>query len=578
MKSAKPPDPTTSLLEERSREALLARVTEATNTLDRDELVAFLVDVLSRFGSDVDRLKERIAALVAEQYGAKSKRSSVAQLAMFAATIAAIRAEAANAAAGSAEPKPDVPALIDQTNGEIKALEALKREQRRTEQEQRRAAKQAARDAAKAEGTAATGPWPTNFPIEEETVDVESGACSCPDCKCERVVIKRETTWRIERKVAVTVVLTHRLTRACPNHHGGPVTAPVPPKPVDKGHIGFSLAAYAIFLRFAHNLPIRRVSEILSAEGVEVSETMLHTLFNVTAHRMDPVMVALMWQVRNAALVNLDDTPVRVLDPKHPKGSRQGRVWLALGDGRWAWFFGTPNWSAEAAKKHLGKIKGVLQGDGYKGFQKMAYEQGIKLAGCMAHLRRKLTKAMEAYDPRATEALALIAALYRVEQLARLQKLDVEGLVALRRARSVPLMDALGAWAVKVAPSVEPGSPLGKAWTYLNNQWKYLRTYLDDGHVSIDNNAAERGLRRITIGRKLWLFFRGDVTVERAATLASVLTTARLHGAEELAYLEWLLRELARREWSASAAVALLPDTWLAAQEQQREQGSAVEA
>jgi len=578
MKSAKPPDSTTSLLEERSREALLARVTEATNTLDRDELVAFLVDVLSRFGSNVDRLKDRVNALLAERYRPTSERSSAEQLAMFAATIAAIRDESAHGTAGSAEPKPDVPALIDQTNEEIKAIEARKREQRRAEREQRRAAKQAAKDAAKAEGTTAQGSWPTNLPLEEETVDVEIGACTCPDCHCERVVIKQETTWRIERRVTATVVLTHRLTRACPSHHGGPVTAPVPPKPVDKGHIGFSLAAYAIFLRFAHNLPIHRVSEILSAEGVEMSETMLHTLFNVTAARLAPVMVALMCQVRKAALVNLDDTPVQVLDPKHPKGRRQGRVWLALGDGRWAWYFGTPNWSADAAKKHLGKLTGVLQGDGYKGFQKMAYEQGIKLAGCMAHLRRKLTKAMEAYDPRATEPLALIAALYRVEQLVRLENLDAEGIVALRRARSVPLMDALGAWATKVASSVEPGSPLGKAWTYLNNQWKYLRTYLDDGHVSIDNNAAERGLRRITIGRKLWLFFRGDVTVERAATLASVLTTARLHGAEELAYLEWLLRELARREWSASAAVLLLPDTWLAAQNQQREQGSAVEA
>ena len=104
-----------------------------------------------------------------------------------------------------------------------------------------------------------------------------------------------------------------------------------------------------------------------------------------------------------------------------------------------------------------------------------------------------------------------------------------------------------------------------------------LQTYLSNPAVSIDNNAAERALRRITIGRKLWLFFRGDATFERAARIASLLATARLHGADERRYLEWLLGELARREWSPEAAARLLPGAWLAAQEKQVEEGSAIE-
>lgn len=579
MESTKSTDLATTLLTERSREAVLARLTEVAKTLGHDELIAFLVDMLLLSGKNVDALKERVAALLAARFQPKSEGSTTDQLALFAEVIARVGAENAIAAASNtAGAKPEIPALVRQTDDEIKALVEEQRALRRAEQEQRCAAKQAARVAAKASGTLAPGSWPTHLPVKEVNVDVDVDECICPDCKTERAIIGRETSWQIERQVTATVIVTHRLVRACVSHHGGPVTAPVPPKPVEKGHLGFSLAAYAIYLRFAHNLPIRRVSEILNIEGFAVSEEMLHTLFNVTARRMEPVMAALRAQVRMSALVNLDDTPVLVLDPKHPKRRRQGRVWLALGDGRWAWFFATPDWTAEAAEKHLGNIRGVLQGDGYRAFRKMSRRRGIKLAGCMAHLRRKLRAALEADDPRATEPLALITALYRVEELARLQKLDVDGVVALRQARSVHLMDALGNWAERVAPSVEPGSPLGKAWTYLKNQWEYLRTWLDDGHVSIDNNAAERGLRRITIGRKLWLFFRGDVTVARAATLASVLTTARMHGADELAYLEWLLREVARREWSDSAAVALLPDAWLAAQKQQRENGAAVEA
>ncbi len=132
----------------------------------------------------------------------------------------------------------------------------------------------------------------------------------------------------------------------------------------------------------------------------------------------------------------------------------------------------------------------------------MAKKLGIRLAACMVHLGRKLRKAMLAKKPRATEALALIQGLYRIERLARLQGLDANALLAL--------MAALERWAHTVAPSVETGSPLGKAWTYLNNPWDCLQTYLSNPAVNIDNNAAERALRRITIGRKLWLFFRGD--------------------------------------------------------------------
>ena len=87
--------------------------------------------------------------------------------------------------------------------------------------------------------------------------------------------------------------------------------------------------------------------------------------------------------------------------------------------------------------------------------------------------------------------------------------------------------------------------------------------------MSIDNNAAERGLRRHTIGRKLWLFFRGQTKLEHLARLMSVVTTARLHGADELAYLRWVLEQLAHREWSAASARQLLPSAWLAMREQQ---------
>jgi transposase len=565
-----------AVLQERSRDALVDRLTEASAALELPELLGFFADVLLAAGSDRDHLKERLVSLLAARFGRSSERASAEQLSLFAEAIAKLSPPSPTVSQdeqATNEPKPSVSELIEATDDEIEALVEARRAAHRAEQERRRTE----RAAAKAAGTDEQTSWPRHLPVREVVIDVADDEIACPDCQRERPVLRVETSWQLERTVSTEVVVTHRRVRACGSHHRGPVTAPPPLKPVDKGHLGFELAAWAIYLRFAHNLPIRRIAEIFASENLPVSRSMLDTLFTITATRFGPVFEALGSRMRGALLVNLDDTPVLILDPGHKKRRREGRVWLALGDGKWAWYFATPDWTAKAAANRLGKLKGTLQGDGYKAFGRMARELGIELAGCMAHLRRKLRAALDAHDPRAAEAIALIQGLYRIEKLARLRKLDADGIVALRQERSVPLMDALDVWAQTVAPTVEVGSPLGKAWTYFTNQRTFLRTYLTDGRVSIDNNAAERGLRRITIGRKLWLFFRGDVTVERAAILASVLTTARLHGADELAYLTWLLREVARRTWSPAQAVALLPDAWLASQQEQAKKGGAVE-
>jgi len=564
-----------ALLAGRDRSALLAQLVALSVSMPLPDPLTFFVDLLYTAGLDRDRLKERIVALVAARFGRSSEQSDSIQLSLFAKAIELLVApdaspddqnteEGQNEAASTAPPapKPTVPELIAQTEREIEE----RVEQFRADAKARREAAQAARSATEAGPAVA---WPTHLPIREVVVDLDPSqrCCSDPDCGCARVIIGRETSWQVERTVSVEVVLIHRDIFACPAHHGGPVIAPVPPKPVDKGHMGFDLAAHAIYLRYSHNLPIRRIVELLADEMVPVSEEMLHTLFTTTAERMQPVHEALVREVRTSSLVNVDDTPVLILDKEQPKGRRTGRIWLALGDERFAFYFSTPNWKAQEAEDRLGALMGTLQGDGYKAFKRLAKKQGIKLAGCMAHLRRKIRRAMMQGDPRAIEAMSLVGALYRIEKLARLQGLDEAGLKALRQERAVPIMAALRRWAVTVAPSIEPKSALGEAWTYLDNQWDYLQTYLSDGRVSIDNNAAERGLRRITIGRKLWLFFRSDDTTERAAQLASILTTARLHGANERAYLRWLLHELARREWSAEAARQLLPAAWLAAQQ-----------
>jgi transposase len=562
------------ILGERSREALLVRLTAATTTLGNDAFLELMVELLLQSGLDRDRLKQRVANLIASRFGASSEKASDDQLALFARLLVSIDGKDVEPDSDPEEsvPEPNLPELMAQTETDIEALVAQQRQAKKEERERRRQAKKEAR----ANGEQPNA-WPSHLPVREVIRDVPDHAKVCDDCEVERKVIGYETSWRFEQKTETEVVVTKTPVLACPKHHGGPVTEPVEPKPVDGGRMGFTLAARVLYLRYSQNLPVCRVVEMLNTDGVPVSEEMAHTLIRVTAKRAQPVVEALAQQVRQAKVVNLDDTPVRVLKKNGKPHRHKARVWLALGDEKWAWFFATKNWKANEAERRLGKITGTVQGDGYPGYPKFARNQGVDLAGCMGHARRKFLKAMKTKDPRAGPAMALIQGMYRVEKLARLRNLGPDEIVTLRQERSAPLMVALERWAVEVAPSIVEGSPLGKAWTYLNNQWSPLQVFLTDGHVSLTNDAAERGLRRITIGRKLWLFFQNDKNAEWAAKLASLMATARLHGANELAYITWLLGELARREWSPEAARSLLPDVWLAAQQEQPKESARVQ-
>lgn len=560
-----------------TREALVERLTRAFAEHSADESIALVADLLWLLKQDRQQLAQRVAALLDRRSAGRSERSSEAQIALFREVIEQLaRDEAAkDPVAGAAPTEGDgaerapappsaaeVQALLNETNREIEQAKQVLAAQRAAALREARAQRERAREGLDPEAV----PWPDHLPVEVRREEPLEEHLTCGDCHQPRVVVRYVKAWVIERRVQTSVVVTETPVLACASHHGAPVQAPAPPRPVPTGRLGFSLAAEILYLRIVQNLPVRRIVEMLASEGVPVTEEVAHTVIARAGDSVKPVYAALHRAVQEAALVNLDDTPVAVHLGLSPRKRTTARVWLALGDNAFAYFFPTRSWAASEAKERLGPLVGTLQGDGYAGFAAYAAEQGVKLAGCMDHLRRKLLKAQKAGDPRATYPLILVQGLYRVEQLARLTDATPERILELREQRSVPLYRALLAWRVDVQPTIVTGSPLGKAWTYLENQQEALSTYLSDAIVAISNAAAERGLRRITIGRKLWLFHRGYESLEHVTRLLSVAYTARLAAVDERAYLEWLLRRLADREWSDSAATALLPAAFKAQQ------------
>ena len=203
---------------------------------------------------------------------------------------------------------------------------------------------------------------------------------------------------------------------------------------------------------------------------------------------------------------------------------------------------GAQRGKGERPLRHLALFSGVLQADAYAGFNRL-YSERIQEAACWAHARRKFYDIhVQSRSPIAAEALARIGRLYAIEA-------DIRGRLpeqrcAVRQARAGPELDLLHTWLHATLTTVSKKSELAIAMRYALSRWAALTRYRDDGRLEIDNNAAERSLRAVALGRKNWLFAGSDDGGERAAAIYSLLGTAQLNGLNIEAYLRYLFERL----------------------------------
>ena len=266
---------------------------------------------------------------------------------------------------------------------------------------------------------------------------------------------------------------------------------------------------------------------------------------------VQPLVEALRRYVIDCDKLHADDTPVPVLAPGNGK-TKTGRLWTYVRDDRNAgsksapavWFAYSPDRKGEHPQQHLRDFTGILQADAYAGFNQ-PYESGLILeAACWAHVRRKFYELMEAHKSAiATEAVERIGVLYEIEKEIRGRAPDERRQV--RQARSRPLLDAMHEWLEASLAKLSKKSDTAAAIRYALALWDALVRFSDDGRIEIDNNAAERALRCVAIGRKNYLFAGSDRGGERAATFYSLIGTAKLNGLDPEAYLRELLTRIA---------------------------------
>jgi transposase len=412
-------------------------------------------------------------------------------------------------------------------------------------------------------------PLPKRLPRQRTEYHPVPEDCVCPECKGALRRIGEEVSEQLEYVPASLFVHEHaRIKYACPDCQGHVVIGSLPLQPIAKGLPGPGLLAHVLTSKYADHLPLHRQEGMLQRHGVELSRQTLCDWVKAGAAQLKPLILVMKDEVLGSRKIHTDDTIVPVRD-KHRDSMRQGRLWIYIGDAEHEHlvFDYTPDRKRDGPQRFLAGYKGYLQADAYGGYHGVYAPQGEKRepgaieVACWAHARRKFFDAMSSDGRRAPIALAYIRELYAIEK--RAHDLDVEKRHALRGQQAPQLLAAFKTWLDEEAPKVLPKSPMSEAITYARGQWDALTRYLEDGILEIDNNRAERALRRVAIGRKNWMFAGSDEGGHRAAIVYSVIASCAVLKIDPYAYLRDVLQRLP--SCSPADLKSLTPKAWKAA-------------
>lgn len=413
-------------------------------------------------------------------------------------------------------------------------------------------------------------PLPADLP--REVVHHPPPAC-CPRCGGGKLAVigedQREVLEYVPARFKVIVHVRPKIScRACE----AIAQAPAPALPIERALPGPALLARIAVGKFCDHLPLYRQSEIFARSGVELDRGLLAHWMGRASALLNPLADAIGAHVRQGAALHADDTPVPVLDPGRGK-TRTGRLWALVRDERpWGGpappatvYLYSPDRKGEHATRLLAGCRGLLHADGYAGFNTLYVPEPktgvprLTEVACWAHARRKIFEVHEqTASPAARAILEAMAELFAIEE-------DIAGRPpgereAQRQARSLPRLAALETRLDQTLRSISGKSSLAGAIRYATARWQALTRYARDGRAEMTNNAAERGIRPLALGRKNYLFAGSDAGGERAAVFYTLVNTARLGGLDPEAWLADVIDTIANHPMNRIAE--LLPWNW----------------
>ena len=408
---------------------------------------------------------------------------------------------------------------------------------------------------------------PDHLPREEVVLAPET---KCDACGGEEFrTIEEDRSEHLEYVPASFKVIRYIRPRCACVRCDNIMQAYAPSKVIDKGNVGPELLAHIVVNKYCNHLPAYRQSQIYAREGVELPRSTISGWLGQGASLLAPLAIKIQDYIFKAGQIHGDDTPVKVLEPGTGK-TKTGRIWAYVRDGRpkgdespvAACYFYSPDRKGERPEAHLENFTGILHADSYAGYNGLYKSEDnpnarIEEAACWAHTRRKFYDIIVSND-KANIALAIvekIAGIYEIESQVR--GLKPEKRLKIRREKSKELVDELFTGFNKAYKQLPSKSSTAKAIKYALNNERALRRFLDDGNIEIDNNAAERALRAVAVGRKNWLFAGSDKGGDTAAIFYTLIETVKLNNLNPVKYLHKVFEVI--QDYKANHIEDLLP-------------------
>jgi transposase len=379
---------------------------------------------------------------------------------------------------------------------------------------------------------------PAHLPVEEIEIHPEGDLS-------EMVCIGKEITEELECEPARFYIKRYIRYKYATKTGNGVSIAELPERVIDKGIPGAGLLAMIVTGKYADHLPLYRQKQIFARENIQIPSSTIEGWTKQALEKLEPLYDRLVFDTKTKGYLQVDETPVKVLDSDKKGAAHQGYYWVyhAPLDGT-VLFDYSPTRGGIAAVPMLGNFKGYLQTDGYAVYEKYGRKKEVTHLACWAHARREFEKALDNDTPRAEKALLLIQKLYAVERQAKQENLSTRHIKQLRLAGSLPVINELGKWIFEEIKSTLPKSQIGKAMAYAYARWDALSAYLYDGNLQIDNNLVENAIRPVSLGRKNYLFAGSHEAAQRAAMVYSFFAICKKHQVNPFQWLKHTLQNI----------------------------------
>jgi transposase len=380
--------------------------------------------------------------------------------------------------------------------------------------------------------------------------------------EAQRVQIGEKVTYRLAQRPGSYVILQYTRPVYKRLDDLAILTTPAPANVLEKSAVDVSFLAGMLIDKFCYHLPLYRQHQRLRQAGIELSRSSLTIWAGRAIDLLKPIVDAQHRHLLQSRVLAMDETPIKAGLKKKGK-MRQAYFWPMFGEDDEMVFCYAPSREHHHVERILGEYTGTLLSDGYDAYTAYAAKRKqVTHADCWSHCRRYFERAQESEPGACAEALALIGALYRHEQVIRERRLSGKDKLAYRTEHSEPVVKTFWGWCDDQChrPDLLPSSPLSKALKYAMARQASLQVFLSDPDVPIDTNHLERGLRPIPLGKKNWLFAWTEIGAERIGVIQSLLVTCRLQGVDPYTYLVDVLQRIS--EHPASQVLDLTPRVW----------------